>query len=105
MTFNTSASNGERIPATSTRYFDRLGTQLFFRARISLLSPGSVTSERVYTINGRAGAPPASGDHTWAKPITNFSSKLTSGIRPQTALSGGRYETMSIRCRALNGGI
>ncbi len=59
MTFNTNASNGERIPASSTQYFDRLATQLCFPARIFLLRPGLVTSERVYSINGSAGAPRA----------------------------------------------
>ena len=60
MTFNTNASNGERIPASSTRHFDRLAMQSFFLARIDLVSPGlDGSSERVYTINGRAGGPPA----------------------------------------------
>lgn len=59
MTFNTNASSGERIPASSTRYFDRLATQRFFPARIILLRPSLATSESVYTIKGKACGPPA----------------------------------------------
>ena len=52
--FNTNAGNGERIPASSARHFDRLAMQSFFLAEFVVLSPGLVTSEGVYTINGRA---------------------------------------------------
>ena len=100
MTFNTNASNGERIPASSTRYFDRLATQLCFPARIFLLRPGLVTSEIVYSINGSAGAPRALSECPIFEPHLHIRNHLVQflGRVMRASRFGGRLAIRRFHC-------